>query len=324
MGSPAGRGAGASAGVGEAAHPRLTYRPELDGIRALAVLLVIANHAGLLPDAAGTTGVTIFFVLSGYLITSLLIAERADTGSVKLRSFYGRRARRLLPALGALLVVMAAWMASRGELGTYLPQAAAAALYWADFAPLAHVPLGQLSHTWSLSLEEQFYALWPLAFLVLAWPRRWLAVAIVGAVAFQLLLPDGPFRFVTRADAIIAGCLLAFAPLRFRLWPLAWLAIVAVVSRDVPPVAMTIASVGLLTSTRAAPVLANRLLVRIGQISYGLYLWHFPILAMLSPWPVAILATFAVALASERWVERPFRHRRASQGAGPLVAAASA
>jgi peptidoglycan/LPS O-acetylase OafA/YrhL len=294
------------------AEPRLPYRPELDGIRAVAVLMVIANHAGLLPDSAGTTGVTIFFVLSGYLITSILQAELRQTGDVSLRDFYVRRARRLLPALALLLLVTAAVVTWRGELGMYVLPIAAAALYWADFAPLGGIDLGLISHTWSLSLEEQFYALWPVVFRRLRDPRPWLLVLIVTSAASQFVIPDGVLRPLTRADAISAGCLLALVPIRFRLWPVAIAAIALVVMWNAPPFLMTVAAVLFLLSAPGIAALRHPVFVRIGQISYGLYLWHFVLFGLIFPWPLALAGTFAVALASERWVERPLRARRKS------------
>lgn len=292
------------------AGSRLPYRPELDGLRAVAVLMVIANHAGLLPDSAGTTGVTIFFVLSGYLITSILQAELGQTGAVSLRAFYVRRARRLLPALALLLLVTTAVVAWRGELGIYVLPIAAAAFYWADFAPLGGIDLGLLSHTWSLSLEEQFYALWPVVFRRLRDPRPWLLALIVTSAASQFIIPDGALRPLTRADAISAGCLLAFVPIRFRMWPVAIAAIALVVIWNAPPFLMTVAGVVLLLSAPGIAPLRHPILVRIGQISYGLYLWHFVLFGLIFPWPLALAGTFAVALASERWVERPLRARR--------------
>ncbi len=142
---------------------RLGYVPALDGVRAVAVLLVVACHALSMPG--GFLGVEIFFVLSGFLITTLLLEERQAQGRLGLRSFYIRRVWRLYPALAALL---AAWLVlsalgltplpPAGEAvgvlvsGTYLANAANA---W--FFPL---PIG-LQHLWSLALEEQFYLLWP-------------------------------------------------------------------------------------------------------------------------------------------------------------------
>src|SRR6266850_1160721 len=113
----------------------LSYRPELDGIRGLAILLVLAQHINLPSSTlAGMVGVNLFFVLSGYLITSILIREQDGTGRIDLRRFYERRVRRLLPALVAVLVATGALMAFRGQLGEYLGPAAVSFFYVSDIA----------------------------------------------------------------------------------------------------------------------------------------------------------------------------------------------
>src|SRR5205085_11805800 len=138
-------------------------------------------------------GVDIFFVLSGFLITTLLLEERARTGRVSLRKFYARRALRLLPALGALVVAATVWIlvTSPTPLRTAsihgLP---AVVLYSSNWVyGLLHIDLGMFGHTWSLSLEEQFYLLWPAALLViLAWRRR-SATPALAVCAAPLRLP---------------------------------------------------------------------------------------------------------------------------------------
>ncbi len=190
----------------------------LDGIRGLAVLLVIVGHAAhpqSQPLAAA--GVTLFFVLSGYLITGILLRDADETGRPQdLRRFYGRRARRLLPALTLLLAFEIAFRIVSGRsllpvlyAGTYSTNVAIA---WNETS--------SLSHTWSLALEEQFYLLWPLALPVVLRSRRPLALIAGVAVASAALrtvlyfgFPPlwlfayfGPF---TRIDAILAGCGLA-------------------------------------------------------------------------------------------------------------------
>ena len=160
-------------------RPGMGHRAGLDGLRALAVLAVLAFHTGLL--RAGWIGVDVFFALSGYLITGLLITEAAAHGSVRLGDFWRRRARRLVPALLVLLGIVALfdrigseqWRApSRGDIwGTLTYTAnwvrlAGQQNYWELFA--APSPL---EHVWSLAIEEQFYVLWPLIFM-LAWRMR--------------------------------------------------------------------------------------------------------------------------------------------------------
>ena len=126
----------------------LKYRPELDGIRALAILAVIAQHINLPSTTlAGMVGVNLFFVLSGYLITGILVAERRDTGKLNLRRFYERRVRRLFPALVAMLIATGVLMAIQGKLMGYLGPAAVSLFYISDIAKAATYDLGYVGHT---------------------------------------------------------------------------------------------------------------------------------------------------------------------------------
>jgi peptidoglycan/LPS O-acetylase OafA/YrhL len=159
------------------------YRPALDGLRAVAVVLVLtyhntSSHGQRLRLVGGFLGVDIFFVLSGYLITSLILAERQSNGRVDLRAFWERRIRRLLPALCVMLVVVAAFaeiVAEPMDLAAIRGNALATLLYaqnWHTIAADALDPGGPLAHTWSLSVEEQWYLVWPIALAVLlAWQR---------------------------------------------------------------------------------------------------------------------------------------------------------
>jgi peptidoglycan/LPS O-acetylase OafA/YrhL len=312
-------------------RPTLAYRPELDGIRGLAILAVLAQHVGLPSTTwSGMVGVNLFFVLSGFLITSLLVAEHDRTGRIDLRAFYERRIRRLVPALAAVLLATAVVMALQGRIAEYLGQAGAAVFYVANIAKSVGFDLGYVGHTWSLAQEEQFYLLWPAAIVLL--PRRWLVpgimVGIVASVAMQLLTKDdllAYFRPDVRADAILWGCLLALAPVRLPavVAGLCAIGLVLVAFGDAWPYAYGLASVlsvGLVAGAASlSRLLSARFLVRIGEISYGLYLWHLLPATML--WPVTqsgnvgamvvvLVLSFGLALASERWIERPFRHPR--------------
>ncbi|MEN9504815.1 MAG: hypothetical protein RI958_741 [Actinomycetota bacterium] len=156
----------------------MRYQPGLDGLRAFSVLAVIAYHAGFGWMTGGFFGVEVFFVVSGYLITSLLIAEHASTGGVRLGSFWGRRARRLVPALVAMLLVVGAWAAVWGtaqqqsDLRRDLPWAILYAANWGQI--VGEVPYfsggdpSLVRHLWSLAVEEQWYVLWPLVFVGIA------------------------------------------------------------------------------------------------------------------------------------------------------------
>ena len=331
----------------------LVYRPELDGIRGLAILLVIAQHINLPSTTlAGMVGVNLFFVLSGYLITGILLAEIRSNGKIDIRRFYERRIRRLVPALVAVVLATGVLMAAQGKLVEYLGPAGVSLFYVSDIAKAAGYDLGYVGHTWSLAMEEQFYLLWPAILLFL--PRRLLVpgvlLGILGSIALQVVVVGwqdnvlAHFRPDVRADAILWGCLIALVPVRVPRWA-------AVVSAAgllvlsltfVWPYAIAMSSVlsAVLVAGAAnvAAPLSWRPLVRVGEISYGLYLWHAipvglfmertlagDVLAMAG----AVVITFALALFSERWIERPFRRPRsavakpaaeADQGVEPKLA----
>lgn len=209
----------------------------LDGLRAIAVLLVIALHFGF-AGVPGGSGVTIFFVLSGFLITWLLVAEQESTGAVDLWAFYRRRSLRIFPAFyGYWLLVVALLLVTRRPV----PWGAAvsSALYLGDYYnALYDAPGSHFSHTWSLAIEEQFYLLWPVTFLWLrragdgAIPR--LAAISAAAWAYRTCLVFGGLASVSwryaafdaRFDALLVGCLLALL-LRSRHAP----AVLALASR---------------------------------------------------------------------------------------------
>jgi peptidoglycan/LPS O-acetylase OafA/YrhL len=212
------------------------YRPALDGIRAFAVAAVVLFHAGVGGIGGGFLGVDTFFVLSGFLITSLLLAEHARTGSIRLTAFWARRARRLLPALLAMLaatVVAGHFLLDSDALGLLRTDALAALGYVANWRMIfrgtgyaaATAAPSPLQHTWSLGIEEQFYLLWPLIAagllaLLAARRARWalLALCTGGAVASQVLCahlydPQSISRAYygtdTRAQALLIGAALA-------------------------------------------------------------------------------------------------------------------
>ena len=225
-----------SSGSGERATER--FRPDLEGLRAVAVLLVLLYHAGLPGFTGGYVGVDVFFVLSGFLITGLIVRELESSGTVRLASFYARRARRLLPAAA---VVLAATMLASAILLPPLRvpdiagDAAAAALYVSnirfglmatDYLQSQQAP-SPLLHYWSLGVEEQFYLFWP-AILLLAARVRWgtrarLAVLMVGIAGASLVLsiivtqvsePLAFYLLPTRAWELALGALIALAGLR--------------------------------------------------------------------------------------------------------------
>lgn len=173
-----------TAGASTAAGARFEFRPDIEGLRAVAILLVVGAHAGIPWLSGGFVGVDVFFVLSGYLISGLLLAELRTTGTIGLAAFYARRLRRLLPLLLTTIIVTsvaAALLLSPGEQVTQSWSAAAASVWLSNldfalarldyFGPEAGTNL--FLHTWSLGVEEQFYLLWPAFILFLAGAWRW-------------------------------------------------------------------------------------------------------------------------------------------------------
>ena len=205
----------------------LSHSPALDGVRGCAVVAVLGFHLGFL--SGGYDGVTVFFALSGFLISVLLLQERDEFGSVDFRAFYIRRALRLLPALVAVLAVDTAFvLATRSGYDRKAGLAAIAftLFYSANWATVARVlPFRELSHTWSLAIEEQFYLIWPWLLIALVrrnWRKRTLALIVAGAAIFfsfercWLIYAGAPEHRVyygldTRADALLFGAAAAFA-----------------------------------------------------------------------------------------------------------------
>jgi peptidoglycan/LPS O-acetylase OafA/YrhL len=364
-----------------AAQPRADagHRADIQGLRALAVILVVAFH--LWPDVlpGGYVGVDVFFVLSGFLITSHLLREMERTGTVSLAGFWARRARRLLPASLTVLIVTVGgiWLvAPAGAIGRFLGEVMASAVYLENIA-LAGSSVDYLAagaapspvqHFWSLSAEEQFYLVWPLLILAAAAASRWLGsrrpgsgsvrrrigltlgVVVAASLAWSVIytaMDPAPAYFLatTRAWEFGAGGLLAVATpaLTGRL-----------AQRDAPVVRPVVAWGGLVAIALAAviygpstpfpgwaaalPVLGTLLVIaaekptgryaptgilalgpvqRLGDLSYGIYLWHWPLLVLLPLALGRILsvvdalivagASVALAAATERWVENPIR-----------------
>jgi peptidoglycan/LPS O-acetylase OafA/YrhL len=316
-------------------HAKPGYRPELDGLRGIAVLLVIAGHL-LIPGFRGAShvGVTLFFVLSGYLITSIL-RENGD-----LVRFYARRAKRLLPALLLWLCVMIA-------AGVVTPrEALPPLLYVANWVQVGGGLALPVAHTWSLATEEQFYLLWPVILIVWRRPVALLVAIIVAGAFLRLAMPDsGLAFFASRFDALAWGSLLGLGlvPRIPRVVVLAAIAVLAGFTVAEPGDYRLYISVGLTAVTMASFVvmtvlvsrptglLARPPLMAVGRISYGLYLWHVPFVLVaqrmlysgsdgyLIPTPgqlddvvvtlAAVAASFAGAVVSwfvvERWFVRP-------------------
>lgn len=344
-------------------------RPEIQGLRALAVLLVVLFHAELPGLNAGYVGVDLFFVISGYLITQLLIADQREHGRIRFAEFYARRARRLLPAALLLLlvtIVVTRWLYPPAEQREALMATRAAAVYLSNFwfasIVLDYFASGSqgnaLLHTWSLSLEEQFYLVWPLLLALLlrcrdrqGEPRRMLqAVLLAGVCALSLaacLLQSGqiqPWSFYGmpfRAWEFGLGALVALRPRelpapRSASW-LGWLGLLMLLGSAmlIPPTAVFPGAWALLPAGGAALLLLGLHargpsclltrgfsvppLVRLGDLSYSWYLWHWPLLVWTKTWlpqPAAwqtalvLLVSLLVAWLSLHLVENPVRRAR--------------
>ena len=351
-------------------HFKLDYNPALDGLRGVAILLVVLSHAHVPLFAGAFLGVDLFFVLSGFLITSLLLMElRQNDGRLQYWRFYRRRFFRLMPALALFLatyclVAPLLWP----ELDDVYRDALVSLLYLADYGIAFFDSPNTLLHMWSLSVEEHFYLAWPpllvllvrfskagavwrpLALLyLLSWAWRVLWVA-QGQQFYEIF-----FRFDTRASGLLAGCLLAALVVEkpafvqwlqtrmpWALWlPLAvpllmqlgwdhqgamvWALTVVELATVVVLVAVQQRS-GLVYEMLNTPAL-----VRLGTLSYGIYLWHYPVVRYLRAdhaWPVAVVLTLLIstALAAlsfytlERWAMRYRDARPPAKGPQPRPA----
>ena len=355
------------------------YVPALDGLRAFAVLAVIVYHMGLGWAPGGLMGVTVFFVISGYLINGLLVAERDQTGSISLKAFWMRRVRRLFPAILLAVVGTAALCAlfDHTLLDKMRPDILPSLLFynnwWQIFRDMSYFEAAgapsPLQHFWSLSIEEQFYVVWPLLLLLMYKLR--MNKAIMAAFALVLAVASGvemallydphadPSRIYygtdTRAMSLLVGVWLSFAlpsaifgrdPGIDRRDRFTWVVV------NVVGIAAFVGLVGLvgftsgfsafpyqggiaLTSVLSAllivvlvvpdtwlsRVFALAPLVWIGKRSYGMYLWHFPILLVTTdvnstmgvPWwmrIVQVVLIFVVSALSYTFVEDPIRRGR--------------
>ncbi len=374
--------AGTSRGRGRSLIPEV---PALDGLRGIAIALVLVYHGGFGWSKGGFLGVEVFFVLSGFLITSLLVGEWRSTGRIRLGHFFERRARRLLPALFLLLLAIGLYaelIAPAGSGAAIRGDGLATLFYVANwhqmFADQGYFTLTAsaistpLLHTWSLAIEEQFYIVWPLLVLVLLrWRRSPRMVAAVSAVlaaasAVEMaLLADPPaysrvyYGTDTRAQALLIGAALGAIwvggrPLAGRIstrsgtvlgaaglavvgWATfaigyqdGWLYRGGFLAIDLA-VAGVIAAATLVRSPLISGILSVPPLRALGRISYGLYLWHYPIFLALTRtsltgsglFAVQVAVSLAAATVSFYVIEQPVRRGRLLTSAR-LVAGAPA
>jgi peptidoglycan/LPS O-acetylase OafA/YrhL len=298
----------------------LGYRPDIDGLRAVAVLAVVFFHAKLPGFSGGFIGVDVFFVISGYLITGL-IADDCRNGRFTFANFYFRRIRRIVPALVcvyAACTLLAALLMLPSDMAEFGRSLRSSAMFVSNhfFYRLADYFGGQsdlkpLLHTWSLSIEEQFYLVWPAVFLLLIrWRNGWLHNVIAAVGGLSLAASVAMVGYHREAAFFLAP---------FRAWELllgAWLALLPARPALSPRIAEMCASAGLLlilgstlllaegdpfpgllalppclgtalliiAGTQPKPTLVTRWLsmrpaVAVGLVSYSLYLWHWPLLA---------------------------------------------
>ncbi len=356
----------------------IPYQPGLDGLRAIAVLVVMAYHGGVTGLRGGFLGVDIFFVLSGYLITTLLLVEFSSTQTIALLAFWARRARRLLPALGVLLLgvlLYSAIVAEADRLGTIRGDAISSITYLANwrfvFSNQSYfsqfVTPSPLRHVWSLAIEEQFYFIWPLVMIGLLKLRVRLApmalifsaAALGSTILMAILFSAGSdssrvyYGTDTRAQALLVGATLAVGLLHLRSQTTRRISSAVWVRAGVGGAAILILMLILVrdraswmyyggylvaalatAAVIAASIQPSRNVIRaalspkplrwIGTISYGLYLWHWPVfltltssrtgLSGLALLVLRLAITFTIAAASFYFIELPIRQRRWDRG----------
>jgi peptidoglycan/LPS O-acetylase OafA/YrhL len=337
-------------------------RLDIQGLRALAVILVIANHVTGWPGG-GFVGVDVFFVISGFVITSSLVRERSKTGSISLVEFYKRRVRRILPAALTVTVVtvgVSFVLFGKARFEALLLDALSATFFSANWRFIAtgtdylHAgeELSPMQHFWSLSIEEQFYFVWPLLLVLAIYfgarrPLRNAALALslvalvsLGFAVWETAVSPASAYFSTfsRAWELAAGALLALSTHKLGGIPdrarpvLAWSGLAVIVAGSVlmttnsafpgpgalVPVLGTAAVIaaGVGGRQHSMWLLTNPVAGYLGNISYSLYLWHFPVLVFTTVFlegtprrlvVVALLITLALSAASYRWIEGPTR-----------------
>lgn len=333
--------------VSSAASTSLSRRiPSLDGARAISIALVVYSHlatTGTLPFkdrlwriVPGNLGVRVFFVISGFLITSLLLSEFSAHKKISLRDFYVRRFFRIMPAYWFFLISVGVAI-PYGIVSANNSDIAKAALYVSNY----FIPQYSVGHTWSLAVEEQFYLLWPAAIVFTGWRKATIFAAAVLLIAplFRLacllgIWPNNPtYAFETVCDALAVGCLLAI--FRERLWgnsiyrsvleskvffalpllviallasqppPLVW-ALVGVTSLNLV-IAMALDRIMRRPGDLVGRLLNSRPLCAIGLLSYSIYLWQQLWLSPAHPstFPINMIAITVCAVISYLCIEKP-------------------
>jgi peptidoglycan/LPS O-acetylase OafA/YrhL len=304
-------------------------------LRAIAIILVLLVHTHVAVFPGGAIGVDIFFVLSGYLITTILVGEIERTGTINLKNFFARRALRLMPALLLLCLVQFA----RAPFSMHPSQVREATLVgilylqnWNVIFQWAPNP-DLMGPTWSLAIEEQFYWIWPIALLLVfkRQPRAWLIAAlVVMLVARAASWRQEPVilqQTFLRPCGLLIGCLLALTPQLRAIKPKFW-ALPALIAATIAlalftnetalpslmlaPLAASMIAAGMILYAKPDCFLAAAPLRYVGKISYGLYLYHMPVLILAKspklphvPEVALIAVSFAAAALSYEFVEKP-------------------
>lgn len=339
------------------------YRPDIDGLRAIAVTSVVLYHAGVSRLASGFVGVDIFFAISGYLIGGIIFGE-VSAGRFSFAEFYARRARRILPALFVVVIftcLAGLMLLSAAELRAAAMQSVAALAgasnlhFWSDAGYFAESSdLKPLLMTWSLGVEEQFYVFFPFFIILVSKIRyrlRLAALAAMCAISFALSIyltqraSTGAFYLLPpRAWEMGAGALLAMLHrMRPGLVRSAWARNDAIAASALivllasltllkgfafpgwaalPPVIATVALLNSADSRVNKVMLGNRAMTFVGLVSYSWYLWHWPLMAFArivsdTEPPLGVMlplagVSFLFAVASQKWIEQPFRQSRLS------------
>lgn len=328
----------------------MKYDPALDGIRTIAISAVVVYHFNgrLLPG--GWAGVDLFFVLSGYLITTVLMDEIRTKGRISVYNFYRNRFLRLAPAFAFLLVALSVDVAlNKSPKTEYLEAIGISAVYLMNLNRIFDwFPEWCLGHTWSLAMEEQFYLLWPaiLVFINRKIPIFWISLAITSVVSWKCYLAIqgvSPGRinngFDTHGDALLMGCVISFFSKRWDLNEVSktWAApslLIAALFFALPAQSafaevswLTIAALTsswLIVASKGPSPLRSFLcltpLVFTGRISYGWYLWHYPALVFFEKYGIlarlaALVLSYAMAVFSYYAIERFFIRLKHNRGA---------
>lgn len=344
-------------------NKNFSYLPELDGIRAIAIIFVLLYHSSEKMFPGGFIGVDIFFVISGFLITSLLLKEYEKSKDINIKLFYIRRFLRLIPALIVLLIVLLICTylfldyetAKGNSIDTFITL-----FYMSNWARAFQIhPPNFLGHTWSLSIEEQFYILWPLSFLYLLKKiksKNKLFYSLVGLCLFSWLIKLwmilNSYSYIrlyngldTRVESILFGAAFSiFLSLnensitkfieksteifKYVIPSIFVLLIIILFQSDwksdlyflilLPIIelftVMLIYGIFIIPNSIYYNILRNKYLVWIGMVSYGLYLWHYPIYRWIMiyyyKWttilPLGLIITFLITTISYYAIEKPF------------------